>query len=614
MQGWVLIAVVNRNKHLNRNSRGFGHRAARDNRTTESNIQWQLYQQQVQPLKELDRLKDAEPILNLLLQSRTDLPEVYRDLAELADAKGDSEQAGQWRDVWLTKTSNRPEQRWEQACAAEFLGRRDQAWEHLQELLKLQPRHLGALQHASRLMLRAGNLERAIGLFERWLAEAPNDEEPRVCLAACLVERHRTDAAGALLPVGEESAWRQLSQAVQARLLQKKEKEVEAFELTKNLLKEADTGCCHWMLPRILAPVLLEQQQLFWLLPALNQAIQEQPRSSELRALEAECLLLAGQLQAGFKALDLQHQLEQSQVHNHGCVLPRWTPETQDSPLALIANGTLGDTLLLSRYAPWLQEKLKTQVKLYVQPPLLTLLQESLGECVDVGVFAELGNQTSGNALHLMSLPGLFGSCQEHPELSVPHLRANQKLIEHWREQLQLRAGETLVGVNWNGSALQGLSEKHSSDFPLENLRPLSQLPGVRLLSLQKGIGQEQLEECSFKNRFVDIQGEVNHEQRLEHVAALMSLCRWVVTDDSGPAHLAGCLGVEGVVLLPERINWRWGSKYPDRSAWYPSLRLSRQTPFQQWPELVAEATQWISERLPAPLCDETPSGGTTFG
>ena len=92
-----------------------------------------------------------------------------------------------------------------------------------------------------------------------------------------------------------------------------------------------------------------------------------------------------------------------------------------------------------------------------------------------------------------------------------------------------------------------------------------------------------------------------------------MSLCRFVVTDASGPAHLAGCLGVDGVVLLSERINWRWGGTDQHGSAWYPSLRLLRQGSQQQWPELVAETTQWLSDQLNHPLCDETASGGTAF-
>jgi hypothetical protein len=155
----------------------------------------------------------------------------------------------------------------------------------------------------------------------------------------------------------------------------------------------------------------------------------------------------------------------------------------------------------------------------------------------------------------------------------------------------------------------------HRSNIPLETFQPVSELPGVRLLSLQKGFGQEQLNTCSFRHRFVSIQDDVNHVQQLEHMAALMSLCHWVVTDESGPAHLAGCLGIPGVVLLPQRINWRWGSPYPDRHPWYPSLKLIRQQPQQAWSELVAEATVWLKEQLTKPqVTHEELAKGTSAG
>jgi hypothetical protein len=52
------------------------------------------------------------------------------------------------------------------------------------------------------------------------------------------------------------------------------------------------------------------------------------------------------------------------------------------------------------------------------------------------------------------------------------------------------------------------------------------------------------------------------------------------------------------VVLLPQRINWRWGSLDADRNPWYPSLKLIRQQPQQAWSELVAEATAWLEGEL----------------
>jgi hypothetical protein len=281
--------------------------------------------------------------------------------------------------------------------------------------------------------------------------------------------------------------------------------------------------------------------------------------------------------------------------------------------LALIGTGTLGDTLLLSRYAPWLQEQLQIPVQLFVQPPLLALLQTALSSSIAVKSLAALAQQHCGEALPLASLPGLFGSCTEHPSLGTPNLTADPALIQQWQDRMHLSTDERLVGLNWHGSALQSLLERQSSNIPLETFQPVSELPGVRLLSLQKGIGQEQLETCSFRHRFVSIQGDVNRVQRLEHMAALMSLCHWVVTDDSGPAHLAGCLGIPGVVLLPQRINWRWGSPDADRHPWYPSLKLIRQQPQQAWSELVAEATAWLTGQLTKPqVTHKEPVNGTS--
>jgi tetratricopeptide (TPR) repeat protein len=601
------LSAMSKSGLSSRNQRGFGTTTSESSRDHKRNPQLQLYERQVAPLRKLGRLREAEPFLRLLLQSQSNLPEVYRDLGELAAQRGELDQAAQWRDAWLEQASTRPELRWEQGCSAEALGRRKQALEHFQWLLERQPHHLGAIQHSARLLLRLGNSIEALPLFEHWLEQSPSDPEARVCLSVCLLELQRSTAAEALLreapkpsAANAASAWLQLGRAVEARLLQTKGKEQQALTLARALLQEAETRDLPWPLQRLLAPLLLEQQRLELLQPVLEQALRHQPEQPDLYALKAESLLLQGQLRAGYEAFDQQRRLleAQGQSIGHGCSLPRFEVGVSNGPLALIGTGTLGDTLLLSRYAPWLQEQLQTPVQLFVQPPLLALLQGALTPSIDVKPLAALAQQHGGYALPLVSLPGLFGSCTEHHRLGTPNLKADPALIQQWRDRLQLSTDERLVGLNWHGSALQSLLERQSSNIPLETFQPVSELPRVRLLSLQKGIGQEQLETCSFRHRFVTIQDEVNRVQRLEHMAALMSLCDWVLTDDSGPAHLAGCLGIPGVVLLPQRINWRWGSLDADRNPWYPSLKLIRQQPQQAWSELVAEATAWLEGEL----------------
>lgn len=602
---------MSRTQQKSKEQQGFGASTARAKSGDAPNSHLKLYKLQVAPLKAIGRLQDAEPILNLLLQSRTTLPEVYRDLSELAQARGDYDQAARWRDTWLDQASRRPEARWEQGLAAEDLGRDQLALEHYQHLLKLQPRHLGALQHASRLLLREGALPQALAMLSRWVDQSPEDLEGRLTLAACLLENKRSAEAQEELKTLEwavlEAPWLSLAEAVQARLHQQQGDELKALQLVLERLSPRNRSTNHWLVQRLLAPLLLEQQRLDLLHDVLEQAIALEPNQAHLHGMRAEYLLLKGDLQAGYAAFDQRDLLlaDRGNSFNHGCNLPRWKANSDQTPLVLIGSGTLGDTLLLSRYGPWLQEKLQTPVKLFVAHPLLDLLQDAVGDQISINGFGALHQQQEGAALSLTSLPGLFGSCEEHEVLRVPHLKANPALIEQWQERLKLNEGEVLIGVNWHGSALQALSERHSSDIPLNALEPLSRISGARLLSLQKGIGLEQLDECDFRDCFVNVQDEINSEQRLAHMAALMRLCRFVVTDDSGPAHLAGCLGIPGIVLLPERINWRWGSHHIGQSPWYPSLKLLRRGPGEDWPGQVKQARSWLETQLEQQQCDD---------
>ena len=85
--------------------------------------------------------------------------------------------------------------------------------------------------------------------------------------------------------------------------------------------------------------------------------------------------------------------------------------------------------------------------------------------------------------------------------------------------------------------------------IPLAQLRPLTeQNKEIRLISLQKGFGSEQIAEVSDRFRVVDL-GSRLHD--FMDTAAVMKNLDLVVTVDSSPAHLAGALGVPVWVALP---------------------------------------------------------------
>ncbi|WP_094561700.1 glycosyltransferase family 9 protein [Synechococcus sp. 8F6] len=541
----------------------------------------------------------------LLVQARSQLPDVYRDLAELARRRGCLDDAHRWQSRWLSLPAEDVKQLWHQACAAEQQGSADLAVERYLQLLQLDPHHLGALERAVALQLRSGHWTMALPLLEKLLEQQPDHPSHLADSAFCALMLSKSTQAEAYarrcLDASQSSSFtssdlrqaQAVCRAVQARLIQHDGDEIAALQLGERAREEASGA---WPISCILAPLYLNQHLLPKASDLIEEALQLQPESAKLHILKADLCLLSGDLQRGFQ--ELQWRCTKA-IHGHQHTLPQWQDHQSEGPIALLAESSLGDTLLFSRYASWIQTQTQRKVLLYVQPPLLDLLRCSLQPLVSVLPHGQLAAQRQGCLLPLLSAPAQFGTCQEHGELTKPHLRADPELVVSWKQQLDCHEDELLIGINWHGSALHALSEGHRSDIPLHLFKPIADLPGVRLVAFQKGIGSEQLHDCSFHERFINSQPMVSQELRLAHMAAVMQLCDWVVSDDSGPSHLAGNLGIPSLVLLPERPNWRWASTC-EHSPWYPNSRLLRKQPGKGWSELIEQVCQQISaHRLP---------------
>jgi hypothetical protein len=106
---------------------------------------------------------------------------------------------------------------------------------------------------------------------------------------------------------------------------------------------------------------------------------------------------------------------------------------------------------------------------------------------------------------------------------------------------------------------------------------------GVKLISLQKGPGTEQLairkDVIDFGNRLDEATGPFMDS------AAIMQSLDLVICSDTAVAHLAGALGVPVWLALPVVPDWRWLLQRSD-SPWYPSMRLFRQTRRGDWGEV----------------------------
>lgn len=556
------------------------------------------YNQHVAPWRSLGRLENAEPILNLLAQSQTEHAEVYRDLEALARSRGDDRAADRYRDLWLQHPSDHEAELSDQASTALELGRSDRAVQLYRTLLQRAPGQPQASLALAHLLLRQEALAEGRQVLRNAVVEAgtPAHREVTALLAFCTVELGESAEAIRLARLTHNHGQDALSHALLAAALQQQAREHEALKHLQHARDLCSDPCqAPWPIPRLLSRICLEQNRLACAEPLLQAACLQQPTSRTLQYQLGELLLLQGQLTIGFRQWAQARQQRAGEGALAGCALPLYREAVDPGPLHLVADGTLGDTLLFSRYAPWIAAQLDQAVHYYVHPPAVNLLRDSLPLGIMVKPLAQLPRHGTGQVLPLLMAPAVFGACDQQPSLRAPCLQANPQLVEAWRQKLNLAEGERLIGINWHGSALQAVRERVRSDIPLEAFAGLASQPGVRLVSLQKGIGTEQLKACRFLHRFVGCQEEVSREHRLEQMAALMSLCEWIVCDDSGPAHLAGSLGRPTLLLLCERTGWRWGA-HGDSSPWYPSLQMLRCTQQTGWTGLVDQAITRINQ------------------
>jgi len=75
---------------------------------------------------------------------------------------------------------------------------------------------------------------------------------------------------------------------------------------------------------------------------------------------------------------------------------------------------------------------------------------------------------------------------------------------------------------------------------------------------------------------------QVDNFNDLDGLASLVQACDVVVSVDNTTVHLAGALGKDVRILLPEISNWRWQLDRED-TPWYSSATLYRQDADGDW-------------------------------
>jgi hypothetical protein len=191
----------------------------------------------------------------------------------------------------------------------------------------------------------------------------------------------------------------------------------------------------------------------------------------------------------------------------------------------------------------------------------------------------------------LMSFPSIARTTPETLP-NRPYLAADQATVDKWRPILARALGVDdlskvyKIGIAWQGNPDNRIDRWRS--FPLVQLGPLAEQPGVRLVSLQKGAGTEQIGALAGQFAVTELdpfmEGGTDRRDFLD-TAAIMQLLDLVVAPETAVAHLAGALGVKTWLALSYVGDWRWMIIRED-SPWYPSMRLFRQSKMNLWDDV----------------------------
>jgi tetratricopeptide (TPR) repeat protein len=315
-----------------------------------------------------------------------------------------------------------------------------------------------------------------------------------------------------------------------------------------------------------------------------------QPEAASTHWNRALALLQAGDFERGWAEYEWRWRRPKSRPRRFP--QPAWdgTPLAGRTLLIFMEQG-LGDMLQFIRYAALAQQ---TGGQVVVECP--GFLVPLFSRCWGIDQLVAEGQPLPAFDVHapLLSLPHLVKTTLETVPADVPYLFADPERVEHWRPQLE-PVREYKVGVAWQGNPHHQW-DRHRS-FPLAQLAPLARLPGVRLYSLHKGPGTEQLRSAPFAVTVLSEDLDAAGGGFVD-TAAILKHLDLVVTADTALAHLAGSLGAPVWVALAAIADWRWLLGRED-NPWYPTLRLFRQTRLGDWEGVFVRMAAALQERLP---------------
>ncbi|HEX2759305.1 MAG TPA: tetratricopeptide repeat protein, partial [Rhizomicrobium sp.] len=326
---------------------------------------------------------------------------------------------------------------------------------------------------------------------------------------------------------------------------------------------------------------------------AYNRELARNPEfKSEAEFHSAFLLLQRGDWEEGWKLYEARRATDRP-VETRAYPQSEWLGEGEIKGKTLYVYGEqgLGDTIHFARYLGLAQAR-GAKVIFSPQERLMRLVQ-GLVPKVELLPFH---TAPASFDLHmpLLSMPLAFGTRPDNIPAPIPYLSAEPALVEKWRQRI---GGDGFkIGICWMGSTNTGMGIDRS--YPLAELAPIAAIPGVRLISLQKLDGLEQLAGLPAGMTVESLGDDFDEgDNAFVDTAAAMQAVDLVISCDTSVAHLAGALGRPCWTALKNQSDWRWMLQ-KDTTPWYPPMTLFPQEAPGDWPSVFAAMAARLKAQL----------------
>jgi tetratricopeptide (TPR) repeat protein len=411
------------------------------------------------------------------------------------------------------------------------------------------------------LLLEAGDVDGALTCFERALARDPANSAAHANLGYVLL-RDRGDL---------ERGGNHIEQALR--------------------LDPSNAGnrCNYTML-------LSHRGELQHALELADELLATDPNLHEARLNRALCLLKLGRFETAWDDYEARKLVRCNYVPRDFAI-PDWHGGViAGERLLIFGEQGLGDEIMFASCYPDALD-LARNVAIECSPRLQALFQRSF----PYARVYSAGDPTlraieADYCVAAGSLPRFFRRSGSQFPPHDGYLIADPAKQAAWRSRLDALGPGLKIGLSWRGGTAS--TRTHTRSVPPALLAALLGLPNTHFVDLQYGDTRAEREQLCGG-------GELHRWREaiedLDETAALISSLDLVVSVCTTVVHLAGALGRDVWVMVPQCPEWRYLAQ-GERMPWYPSARLFRQQE-PGWTALLARIDAALRERLRAAAC-----------